>query len=264
MLRAFIYALAIALLLIALSLIIEYLSPYKYDEMDLSSPLKPPSATHIIGTDALGRDVFTRLFRGLRNSIVVACISTFISLIIALALASIAVLNLGALSSSIDILLDVLYIFPAVVIALLLTLKIGPGPHIVIATAVTVLLPAFYRALKTVARSIVVQPYVEYIRCIGGGSIYIAYRYILTATYPQIVTLFVYGVPDVIMLEASLSFLGLGYRPPEPSLGLMIYEGVQYIFQAPQILLASATIIMALTLTFNVLGDRISIYERRW
>ncbi len=234
--------------------IIEILLPYSYDTIDLQNRLIPPNNVHLLGTDGLGRDVLVRLVRGFRNSITVSAASVAIAIPIAIILSTLVAINKNIALLS-DTLFEVIYAFPISIAAMLFAAIYGSGINIVFVVQLFSLLPWFYRTLKTIAISVTIQPYFEAAQVMGIGVIRAAFKYITAASIGEIATLSAYGIADAIMIEASLSFLGLGFRPPEPSLGTMIYDGVQYLIQAPHILLASAAVIALIILLLNTVGD---------
>jgi len=250
---AMLIPLIVVVLSSALGYVVEALSPYRYDEIDLQNRLAPPSISHLLGTDSLGRDVLVRLARGLRNSIAISAASTAVALVAALIMSVIAVIKGGEVF--VDSVNELTYAFPVSVAAMVLAFTYGPGIHVIAVSQILSLTPWFYRTLKTIARAVVSQPYFESARAVGVGVMRSAFKYVAAAAAEEIATLFAYGVADAVMLEASISFLGLGFTPPESSLGVAIYEGVRYVLQAPHILAAPASVMIVVVLSLNIVGD---------
>jgi len=245
---------------ITFSYILESIYPYSYSAIDPPNRFSRPSREHILGTDELGRDVLIRVVRGLRNTLLVSSISTILALSISF-LATVISVDRYLLRMAIDPFFQMLYAFPTAVLSMILVIIYGPGPHVIIVAQMLTLLPMFYRNLRTCAMDIVVKPYIEMVKVLGVGTLYIGFRYIAPALFNEMVTLFTYGLADAIMIEASLSFLGLGYSPPEPSLGTMIYSGIQNVLHVPQILLVSSAIVTILIVLLNTLGDSVQNRE---
>jgi len=253
---AILIPLIVVMLASSLGYVVEALSPYRYDEMNLPNRLAPPSASHPLGTDSLGRDVLVRLARGLRNSIVISSASTAVALVAALVMSVFAVIKGGG-EIFVDSVNELTYAFPVSVAAMVLAFTYGPGIHVIAVSQILSLTPWFYRTLKTIARTVVSQPYFESARAVGVGVMRAAFKYVAAAAAEEIATLFAYGVADAVMLEASISFLGLGFTPPESSLGVAIYEGVRYVLQAPHLLAAPASVMVVLVLSLNIVGDAV-------
>jgi len=236
--------------------LVEVVAPHNYNSIDLQNRLTPPNPSHLLGTDWLGRDVLVRLLKGLSNSITVSIASVSLSITAALIAAVLSAVN-DVIAVVVDSFFEVLYALPVSIAAFVLAFTYGSGVHVIFIAQTLALLPWFFRTLKTISKSITSQPYFEAARAIGIGTLRAAFKYVGAGAVGEVLALFSYGAADAIMLEASLSFLGLGFRPPEPSLGVMIYEGTQYVLQAPHIILASASFTTLLILTFNLIGDNL-------
>lgn len=252
--------LGIALLAILLALI-DRLTPYRYDEVNLDKRFLPPSPDHLLGTDSLGRDVLTRLLHGFRLSLAVSAASIALSAAIGSLMGISSALS-KTIQAVVDPLFNFLYIAPSILIAAVVAFTVGFGLHIVVVAVVLRLLPAYYRIVKTVSHTIAVQPYVEASRAMGASLPHILVRYIGREVAHTVAILSIYSFPDALSIEISLSFIGLGVQPPTPSLGGMIAEGVRYISIAPHIILPPTVAVFTTILILDVVESRIERYGR--
>ncbi len=212
-------------------------------------------ADHIMGTDDLGRDVFSRIIMGTRLSLMVGLIATGLSLLIGVILGSAAGYAGGAVDNIIMRLMDLILAFPGVLLAIAIVATLGPGiVNTMIAIAI-VRIPAMARVTRSQVLALKEEEFVEAAQAIGCGHMRILFRHILINGFAPIVVLATLGMGTAIVTEASLSFLGLGAQPPAISWGRMLSVGRQAIRSAPHVTLYPGLAIVATVLGFNLLGD---------
>jgi peptide/nickel transport system permease protein len=217
--------------------------------------LLPPSVAHPMGTDGLGRDELARVIHGAQVSLEVALISVLIALVLGVLIGILA----GYFGAWIDLtlmrLVDIMFAFPALVLAILIAGLLGPSRTNATFTIGLVFAPAFARVARASALSVMATPYVEASRALGASARRIMARDVLpNITAPIIVMATVY-ISSAIIIEAALSFLGLGTQPPEASWGNMLSEGRTYMQLAWWLAVFPGLAIVVAVLGFNFLGD---------
>ena len=247
---------AVVILIIALRAIFAPLvAPYGYMEQDLLNRLQAPSAAHLLGTDELGRDVFSRLIYGARISLVVGLIPTVIAMTSGTILGLIAGFYGGKVDYIIMRLGDIMLAFPALLLAMVFMYTLGGGlMNIFIALSVTEW-AGTARVVRAQTLSLKEAEYVEAARSIGVKNWRIMARHILPNCIPSLIVLFTLNIPAAILSESSLSFLGVGVTLPNTSWGLMASWGKKYLFTEPWLPIAPCVAIMIVVLAFNFLGD---------
>lgn len=274
--RTAVVSLVFIVFLIFVAIAAPWIAPYGYDEVDFTAITQPPSADHLLGTDSLGRDVLSRLIYGTRVSLTVAVVAQFVILLIGVPLGMLSGYAGGWVDMVIQRVVDILYAFPSLLFVIVLmtylsaALKQANGP---ISSALSSInsatggLLGIFIALGlvfwlTVCRlvrgevlSIRQKEYVEAARAGGARGGDILWRHIFPNILPPVLIAVTFGIPSAIMIEAGLSFLGLGVEPPTPSWGLMIAEGVRNIRSHPHLLLSSGILLSLTLLAFNFLGD---------
>ena len=265
----------IALLLLA-AILAPVLAPFPYARVDFDNITMPPSRQYLLGTDSLGRDVLSRLMWGARVSLSVSMVAQLVILLIGVPVGLISGYYGGWVDILIQRLVDILYAFPSLllIIVIMTYLKAalkevtGAIPLFLsrVSTATGGMLGVFLALglvfWLTVARlvrgevlSIKQKQFCESARCIGASDRRIITRHILPNVVAPIVIATTFGIPAAIMMEAGLSFLGLGVEPPMPSWGMMISEGVRNIRSYPYMLISPGVLLSLTLLAFNFLGD---------
>jgi len=248
----------VTMLLVAL--FADFLAPYTYSQLDLQARLAPPAfmggtSAHWLGTDELGRDVLSRLLISVRISLVVAFVSTLLSATIGVVLGFLAAHFRGAVEQAVLTLVDFQASMPFMIIALAVLAFFGNTLVLFIA------LMGFYGWERSarIARGLTIaaneQGYAAAANEIGASPL----RVYLVHVLPNIASTLIVSVtltfPEVILLEAGLSFLGLGVQPPMTSLGNMVGYGREYLQSAPWILLAPSAVIVLTTFSVSMVGD---------
>ena len=242
-------------LFIAMAILAPVIAPYGEAEQDLINRLQGPSAVHILGTDELGRDVFTRMLYGSRISIAIGILPSLISLIIGV----IAGLTAGYFGGAVDYVImrvaDVMLSIPSLLLAMVVMYTLGSSTvNLFVALSMTGW-SSVARVVRSQTLSIKQSEYVEAARSIGVGKWRIMIRHILPNCIPSLIVLFTLNVPSAILSESSLSFLGIGIKLPASSWGLIVNQGRQFLFTQPWLCMAPCVAIMIVVLAFNFLGD---------
>ena len=247
--------LGLVALVVFCGLFADWITPYDPFKINVPAMFSPPSAAHIMGTDNLGRDIFSRILKGSQIALVVGVSSIVISQIIGLALGLIAGYGPRWLDNGLILLFDAVYSFPAVVLGAVLMAIVGPSMQTLMLVVVVIQTPAYARLVRTATLAKKNSDYILAERSLGAGPIRILFRHIL----PNIVgPLFIIGsmdIPSVITLEAGLTYLGLGLPPPAPSWGRILEEGYRFIRDAPWIVVAGGIPLIITTLGFTFLGE---------
>src|SRR3990172_5262506 len=236
--------------LILTALFAPLLAPYDPLAMDLGSLRQPPSSTHPLTTDSKGRDILSRIVHGARISLAVGIAASALSLCIGVLLGLCA----GYFGGRVDVVLsqmfDIFLAFPSLLLAIGISAVMPPGLTSAMLAFTLVGWAGFARLVRGVALSLKEQTYVEASRALGASSAGILYRHILPNALPLLLV-----AGSLILLEAALSFLGLGVQPPTPTWGSMISLNRAYIGSAPWMVIFPGLAISVTVISFNVLGD---------
>ena len=246
---------AVIILFILAAIFAPLLTPYSWEEMDLIHRLNPPSAAHLFGTDEAGRDIFTRMLYGSRVSLLVGILPSMVSLAIGSLLGVTAGYYGGWLDAVIMRLADIVLAFPSMLLAMVLMYMLGGGLFNVFLTLSLVNWASAARIIRAETLQLKEREFVESARAIGVKSPKIIFRHILPNCVPTIIVLFTLNIPDSILTESSLSFLGLGVQPPAASWGLMVNAGRQFFYTSPWLCLFPGMAVMIIVLAFHFLGD---------
>jgi oligopeptide transport system permease protein len=237
------------------ALLAPWITPFHFDTQNVLNSYASPSSTHWFGTDALGRDLFTRLVYGCRISLSIAFLTAFTSLVIGVIYGTIS----GYIGGWVDTLLmrfvDILYTLPSLIVMILVMLIFGRDlTGIFIALTVTGWLGTA-RIMRAQILSWKGRPFVEAARSIGIPHLRIIARHLIPNCIAPIIVELSYQIPTNILAEAFLSFLGIGIRPPTPSWGILAEEGWRSLRIYPHLTLFPGALIFITMLSFNVLGD---------
>ncbi len=246
---------AIIIIVILAAIFVPMFSPYTYDKQDMLSSLQGPSWKHWLGTDVLGRDVFTRLIYGARTSLAVGIFTQVIVLAIGLPIGAMA----GALGGRIDNYLmrfvDVMYAFPDILLVILLRAIFGGSIYMIFLAIGLVAWVNVARLVRGQILSLKSRDFVTAARAFGGSNRYRIGRHLIPNSLGPIIVLVTFSIPRAIFMEAALSYIGIGVQPPTPSWGTMIRDGYDVIFAAPYMVIFPALAIGILMLAFTFLGD---------
>lgn len=245
----------IALYLLAALLGTLGLTPHDPLKLFAIDRLKPPSGTYWFGTDLLGRDTFSRLMVGVRQSMLIAFASVGCAALAGTIIGLLAAWWGGIWDGMFMRVMDVLLAFPAILLALLIIAIAGPGTYTSIAAIGIVYTPIFARVVRGPALSLKHRDFVDAARTFGSSQTYILTRHLLLNLVAPLAVQVTLALAWALLTEAGLSFLGLGTQPPTPSLGLMLAESKNLMQHAPWLMIFPALTIMLGILGFNLTGD---------
>jgi peptide/nickel transport system permease protein len=231
------------------------LSPYDPMAQSVAARLKGPSSLHWLGTDQLGRDVLARILHGYRTSLAACVISVGAALLAGGTLGLLAAYYRGWPDRIVMRVMDVLFAFPVMLLAIGVISVLGPHAASAAVAIAVVYTPIFARLLRGPALVICESEYVAGARAIGASDGRILFRHILPNLASVILVQTSLLLSSAVLVEASLSFLGLGTQPPTPSLGLMLSEGRNFLLLSPWSALFAGFAILFLSFGFNLLGD---------
>jgi oligopeptide transport system permease protein len=247
---------ALIILIIAIgAIIVPYVSPYPYDKQNMLAVMQGPSWHHWLGTDILGRDLFTRLVYGARTSLAVGLFTQFVILAIGIPVGAIAGSAGGKADNILMRLVDVMYGFPDILFIILLRAILGGSIYMLFLAIGLVGWVGIARLIRGQILSLKGRDFLTAARAFGGTGRYIALRHLIPNSLGPIIVLVTFSIPRVIFMEAALSYIGIGVQPPTPSWGAMIRDGYDLIFSAPYVILFPAIAIAILMLSFTFLGD---------
>lgn len=230
-------------------------TPFPAEEMDFVNVLTPPDATHWLGTDSYGRDVLSRILSGGRISFLVSFAGVLGGAAIGTAIGMTAAWRGGRWETLMMAGCDLLFAFPSFVLALFMMVVLGFGTQNVILAIGLTYLPIFARLARNLTRTLMPEPYVQAARLMGQGPARILVREILPNILSPLMVQVSVGVAFGIVIEAGLSFLGLGVQPPTPSLGVILADGREYFQSAPWVLTLTGLVVSVALLGLNLLGD---------
>jgi len=248
-------SLAFIVIIGLVALLAPLIAPYPYARQDLDHARELPSARHLLGTDALGRDVLSRLIYGARISLTVALVVEIIELLIGITLGTLAGYYGGRLDLVMMRLTDMMFAFPDILLAILIMAIAGPSIFNIFLALGLVGWPGMARLVRGQVLALKEKEFVEAARAIGAGDAYIILHHILPNTLSPIIVTVTIGVAGVVMAEATLSFLGIGVQPPQPSWGSMINDARDMMRSHPYLIILPSLALSLTVLAFNFLGD---------
>ncbi|MEZ4532046.1 MAG: ABC transporter permease [Thermomicrobiales bacterium] len=231
------------------------LTPYPPLEQNRLDRLQGPSRDHLMGTDILGRDVFSRIIKGGTNSLIVVSLSVLLACTVGTAIGVISAYSGGFTDNVAMRVMDIFFAFPAILLALLVVTVLGAGTRTTIFAIALVYIPIFSRVARAPVLALKQTEFVEAANSIGMRRWRILTRHILPNAVAPIIVQISLALSWALLTEAGLSFLGLGTPPPEPSWGQMLSESTGIAEIAPWLLIFPGAAIMLSVLGFNLLGD---------
>lgn len=230
-------------------------SPADTNRSSLSQRLRPPSSAHIMGTDGFGRDIRNRILKGAPLALAVGVVSVVSGGLVGCALGLVAGYYRGKIGTAIMRLIDAMLAFPTLLLALAIMATLGPGlTNVMIAVGFSTL-PRFARMMQAEVLAIGEREYVTAARAIGAPAHSIILRHIVPNSVSSVLVMATLYVSTAILAEATLSFLGLGPRPPTPTWGSMINDGSSVLQGAPWVVLFPGLAITVTVLGFSLVGD---------
>jgi peptide/nickel transport system permease protein len=244
-----------ALLIVVMALFADALAPRPPDEQDFDLVESAPAAKALFGTDRFGRDVFSRVIHGSRISLYVALVSIGVAMTLGGALGLTAGYAGGAWDNAINRVLDVFFSIPGLLLAVGIAAMRGPGVNSAVIAIAIVYVPIFARVMRGPVLAEREKDYVQAVRALGATRWVVALKHVLPNVLSPFVVQGTIGFSQAILIEASLSYLGLSAQPPVPSWGNMLNEGRTYLETAPWISVFPGLAIMVSVLAFNLIGD---------
>ena len=254
-------AFVIIAVMVVVAVFAPLIAPHSPTEQSLPDKLKPPawqeggSATHLLGTDLLGRDLFSRLVYGARVSLTVAAFALLSGGLIGLAVGIIAGYLGGRVDSVLMRVVDATLTFPTILIALLLAVSLGAGLRTIVIAITVIIWARFARVVRGEVLGVRARDFVSLARVHGCSSLRIMLVHIVPNVMNTFMVLLTLHIGFVIIVEASLSFLGAGIPPPTPSWGQMVADGRSHIASAWWLSVMPGAAIMLVVLAFNLFGD---------
>jgi peptide/nickel transport system permease protein len=260
------FGLVVVILVLLVALGADLIAPYRPNQPQAAGVLAAPSTAHVLGTDQLGRDVLSRIIYGTRTSVQAGVVSVGSALIAAVFIGLLAGYCGGWVDDVLMLLVDALWSFPTLVLALAIAASLGPGLTNAMLAIGIVFTPVFARLVRGQTLSVRERDFVMAARAIGAGPGRIMLHHIWPNVTAPIIVQASLLVASAIVVEATLSFLGLGVEPPTASWGSMLKVGYQYMQQAPWLSVAPGVAIFITVLAFNLLGDglRRALDPRLW
>ena len=246
---------AILVVIAIVALTANWIAPFGVNDVNVPDALQGPSGSHWFGTDELGRDVFSRVLVATQASLRVAVISVAFALVVGVTIGVVSGYRGGWLDTIFMRVVDVMFAFPVLLLALAVVAILGPGMTTTILAIGIVYTPIFARVARASTLSVRVEPYVSVSRSMGTGHLYILGRHILPNIAGPLVVQTSLSLAFAILSEAALSFLGLGIQPPQPSLGRMIFDSQGFVTMAWWMAVFPGAAIFVTVLAFNLLGD---------
>ena len=247
--------LALIVLLLFLALTADYVASQGIDDQSLRKGLLAPGREFPLGTDEFGRDMLSRIIHGSRVSLKVGIIATGISAVIGIVLGAIAGYFGGRIDYLIQGLVDISWAFPTVLLAIFLIAVLGPGLVNVMIAVGLVYWGGFARVVRGQVLSLREWEFITAARAIGANDLRIMFRHIMPNIVAPVIVMSSLMMADAILIEATLSFLGMGAQPPTPSWGSILSDGRTYMRLAPWVTIFPGIAIMLTVLGFNLLGD---------
>ncbi|MEO3761427.1 ABC transporter permease [Mycobacterium sp. B14F4] len=246
---------AVLAVVVVVAVAANWLAPYGVNDIDVPNALQPPGGAHWFGTDELGRDVFSRVLVATQASMRVAVVSVAFAVVVGVTVGVVAGYRGGWLDTVFMRVVDVMFAFPVLLLALAIVAILGPGVTTTILAIGIVYTPIFARVARASTMSVRVEPFVSVSRSMGTGHLYILARHILPNIAGPLIVQTSLSLAFAILSEAALSFLGLGIQPPQPSLGRMIFDSQGFVTLAWWMAVFPGAAIFVAVLAFNLLGD---------
>ncbi len=249
----------VGLLLVSLLFLVAFfipiISPHDPYRVALDEQFLPPSSSYWLGTDNFGRDLLTRILYGARISLLVGIVPSFISLMIGAVMGIISGYYGGKIDFIIMRLADTMIAFPSLLLAMVVMYTLGANLFNIFIALSLVGWAGVARVVRSQTLALKEKEFIEAARAVGTTRAKIMVRHIFPNIVPTLIVLFSLSIPEAIMWESSLSFLGVGVQPPEASWGLLVAKGKEYLFASPLVAIMPGVAILITVLAFNFIGD---------
>ncbi len=238
-------------------------TPYDITKMDSSAKLAAPSLRHLMGCDNFGRDIFSRVLKGMGNTFVIASATVAIGTFCGVIVGAFTGYFGGLLDEVLMRVNDVVFAFPSILLALVFVSIFGTGKYNVIGALGIAFIPSFARIVRGEFIKYRDMDYVKSARLAGVGPLRMIFVHILPNTMPVLMSSVMIGFNNAVLAEAGMSYLGIGVQPPSASLGSMLSESQTYLFSAPWYALFPGLMIILMVLGLSLLADRGEKYIRK-
>jgi peptide/nickel transport system permease protein len=258
--RLALFGFALIVIVLAGAVLAPWIAPYAPDEqlfdgLTLEGAPLPPDARFLMGTDLLGRDLFSRILYGAQTSLVIGVVANSLALLIGTLVGITAGFFRGWIGAALMRFTDLMMAFPALLLAICLAAIFKPSLWIVALVIALVNWVQTARVIYTETTSLATRDFIAAERTLGASTGRILFRHILPHLVPTIIVWGTLGISTTVLLEATLSFLGVGVQPPTPSWGNIIFENQTYFQAAPWLVFIPGAAIILLALAFNLVGD---------
>lgn len=234
-----------------------FIASHGYNDLHLDDIWKKPMGKYLLGTDKLGRDIFSRLLYGGRISLFIAFSVELIAFPIGSILGYISASKSGFLVSVLNRIMEVLFSFPTIILALTLSSVIGVGLNSIIVSIAIAEIPVYFRHIRTLTLKIAGEPFIDVLNALGIEGKFIFKDHILPHLMPPLIPKIIFNFSSTIIFESTLSFIGIGVQPPYPSWGNMIRTGLPFIKSHPELVLSSCTVLAITILALFRIGEKL-------
>jgi ABC-type dipeptide/oligopeptide/nickel transport system permease subunit len=245
--------------IVMMSLLADLIAPSDPYRINLAEKLSLPSASHIMGTDQLGRDLFSRILYGGRYTLILSAASIALALVIGLIVGTISGYYRGWLDLAVQRMVDILMAFPTIVLAIALATFIGSRPETLVIAVGIAEAPFMVRVVRGAVLSIGEMPYIEAVKLMGYSDIYIIAKHVIPNIIYVVIPQVTLQMGSAILVIAALGFLGIGIRPPTPEWGSMLNEARTYLMDYPHLLIFPGLMIFLSVVSFNVIGESLRV-----
>ena len=254
------FGLAVIVLVVACAVSAPLIAPHDpneqfFDGLTLEGAPLPPGGAYLLGTDLLGRDLLSRMLFGAQTSLLIGVVANGLALLIGTLVGITAGYFRGWIGAVLMRFTDLMMAFPALLLAICLAAILSPSLWIVVMVIALANWVQTARVIYTETTSLATRDFIAAERTLGAGTARILFRHILPHLVPTIIVWGTLGISTSVLLEATLSFLGVGVQPPTPSWGNIVFENQTYFQSAPWLVFLPGAAILALALAFNLVGD---------
>jgi peptide/nickel transport system permease protein len=249
-------------IIVLMAVLAPIIAPYDPIKM-VDKPLQPPSLKHPLGTDKLGRDMFSRVVYGGRIVLWVVALAVALSAAVGIPLGLVSGYYGGPVDRALSMVMDAIYAFPSLILAIALAAVLGPSPVNAAVAISVVYIPTYFRMVRGQVLQVKATPFIESARALGLPSSRIMVRHILPHLLPTIMVVFSLSAADAVLTEAALSFLGLAVKPPTPDWGFDLYSAKGFIRSAPWLIMGPGIMITLLALGLALIGEGLGEKVRR-
>ncbi len=242
-------------IVIIIGIISAFATPYSTTEMSAAEKFAAPSLRHIMGTDNFGRDIFSRVMKGIGTTVLISTLVILFSGTAGIIIGAFTGYFGGIIDEIVMRITDALNSFPSILLALVIISLLGSGKQNVILSLGIVFIPSFVRIVRGEFIRLRDSEYVKNARLMGVGTLRIMFVHILPNIMPTFIVSVIVGINNTILAESGMSYLGIGVQPPDASLGKMLSDAQGYLFNAPWYALAPGITIVIIVLGVSLIGE---------